>query len=54
MRFLKLSTAAAAFDHRTRLVESTLDVRKEVWRLGFDNGHTIILSARGECQVVRE
>ena len=52
-RFAYLTAAAAAFSHQTRIVENTVDVREKEWRLGFDNGHTIIFCSNGTCRVVK-
>jgi len=49
----KLTAAAATFDHRTRIVENSLDLRKGAWRLGFDNGYALILCVDGTFQIVR-
>lgn len=52
--FRLLTAAAAAFDHRTRIIDNKIDARQEVWRLRFDNRHTIVFCADGTCKIVRE
>lgn len=49
--FENLAAVSAAFTGSTRLVENTLDTREEVWRLGFDNGYTILVGSDGTCRI---
>jgi len=52
--FDELARASAAFTDRTRVVENTLSTREEVWRLGFDNGSTIVISSDGTWRIMKE
>ena len=51
--FQRLLEATAAFTDGTRIVENTVDRKQGVWRLGFDNGYSIVVAAEGTCRVVR-
>ncbi len=51
LEFENLVEASATFTSSTRLVENSLDTREEVWRLGFDNGYTILIGSDGRCRV---
>ncbi len=50
----RLVQTSAAFTDKTRVTENSLDVRKGIWRLGFDNGYAILVRSDGRCKVVRE
>lgn len=48
-----LTAVAAAFTDRTHIVENAVSAKDEAWRLGFDNGRTILFFADGTYRIAR-
>ena len=54
LRIGRLMVIAAAFTDRTRIVENTVETDSGLWRLGFDNGHTLVMSSEGTYGILTE
>ena len=50
----ELIAASVVFTDTTRVVENTIHAKEGVWRLGFNNGHAIVICADGTCRNVKE
>ena len=48
----KLTTAAAAFGHETRIVENSFNLREGIWHLWFDNGRALVLRVDGTFEIL--
>ena len=50
----ELIAASVVFTDTTRVVENTIHAKEGVWRLGFNNGHAIVICSDGTCRIVKE